>query len=573
MASPATAESPAVNVADRLAAVAAEMPDAIAVAHPGGGTPAGDNTYRTCTFAKLDRDATALARGLVDLGVTPQTRLALLVKPGVEFVKLVFALLRSGATTVMIDPGMGRKHLLRCLASVEPAGFVAISPAQAVRTVLRKRFPQAKLNVTVGRRWFWGGATYRQLLRDGMNSSTPLPQTAADDPAAIIFTSGSTGPPKGVLYTHRMFDQQAADIQQQYGLAAGGVDLSCFALFGLFNSAMGVTTVFPKMDFSRPASAECENLLAAANDWRVTNAFASPAVWDKLSRHCERTGESIPTLRRVFSCGAPVPAAVLRRTLQCVHPEAEMHTPYGATEALPVATIEAREVLTETAEKTDKGAGVCVGRRYDSVEWRVIAIADEPIGDISEVEELPSGEIGELIVRAPQVSPAYLTEPRASASGASANQLSKITDGNTVWHRMGDVGYFDNQERFWYCGRKSQRVVTAEGTLFTERIEQICNTADHVVSTALVGVQKAGRNHAILVVNCVPFDWDHKCADEMNEMLDRLPQLKDVTSWIMHDGPLPVDVRHNSKINREKLADWASKEIDHITPGESPGAK
>jgi acyl-CoA synthetase (AMP-forming)/AMP-acid ligase II len=242
---PPSSLAPRVNVADRLADIAARMPDAVAVAHPGRGDVAGTNSYATCTFRELDDDATALARRLVDLGVRPGHRLVLLVPPTVAFVKLVFALLRSGATTVLVDPGMGRKHLVNCLAATEPDGFVAVSRAQAVRTVLRRRFPTARFNVTVGRRWFWGGATFRRLLERGRQSAATLPATHADDLAAIIFTSGSTGPPKGVLYAHRMFDAQVAAIQQQYDLQPGGADLACFALFGLFNSAMGVTTVFP----------------------------------------------------------------------------------------------------------------------------------------------------------------------------------------------------------------------------------------------------------------------------------------------------------------------------------------
>jgi acyl-CoA synthetase (AMP-forming)/AMP-acid ligase II len=395
------------NVADRLSAAATARPDAAAVVKLGSKREAA------CTFRELNADATALACGLLEMGVKPGDRMVLLVTPGVEFVKLVFALLRSGATTVLIDPGMGRQHLINCLAAINPDGFIAVSPAQAVRTLLRRRFPNARLNVTVGRRWFWGGAAYQQLLRAGGASHAKLPATDADDPAAIIFTSGSTGPPKGVVYTHRMFDTQASEIQQAYQLGPGGVDLACFALFGLFNSAWGVTTVFPEMDFARPASADPEKLLAVANRWKVTQAFASPAVWDKLSRHCERTGERIPTLRKVFSCGAPVPASVLERTLAMVHPEAEMHTPYGATEALPIATIEAQEVLGETAAKTNQGAGVCVGRKFDTIEWRVIRITDDPIRIIAEAEKLPPGEIGELIVRGPQVSPTYVLVPPA----------------------------------------------------------------------------------------------------------------------------------------------------------------
>ena len=176
-----------------------------------------------------------------------------------------------------------------------------------------------------------------------------------------------------------MFDTQVGEIQSTYGIEPGGVDLSCFPLFALFNSAMGVTTVLPEMDFSRPASADPKKLLAAANDWQVTQAFASPAVWRVLGEHCAKTGERIESLRQIFSCGAPVPAGVLRSTLAMAAPNAQMHTPYGATECLPVATIEAAEVLGETAARTDQGAGVCVGRKFDSIEWRVIRITDDPI--------------------------------------------------------------------------------------------------------------------------------------------------------------------------------------------------
>jgi olefin beta-lactone synthetase len=571
---PLACSPPRTNVADRLTAVAARMADAVAIATPGREAVAGKHAYATCTFGELEADSQALARGLVDLGVRPGQRLVLLVKPGVEFVKLVFALLRTGAVTVLIDPGMGRKHLVNCLAAAEPDGFVAISPAQAVRTLLRCRFPNARLNVTVGRRWFWGGATYRQLLERGRRSPTTLPETHADDAAAIIFTSGSTGPPKGVLYTHQMFDTQSSEIERQYGIVPGGADLACFALFGLFNSAMGVTTVFPRMDFSRPASADPKELLAAANDWQVSQAFASPAVWDRLSRHGEVTGERIPTLRNVFSCGAPVPAAVLQRTLAMVHPEARMHTPYGATESLPVATIEAAEVLDETADRTRNGAGVCVGRKFDTIDWRVIRISDEPIRSIEDAEELPTGEIGELIVRGPQVSPTYVVELRAASSElrdgtetrnsqlATHNSSSKIPDGETIWHRIGDVGYLDDQGRFWYCGRKSHRVETAHGTLYTECCEAVFNELPGVKRTALVGVGPRGRQTPAIVFEPASDSADQAMlGKQLREVAQRFDHTRGIERFLPH-SPFPVDVRHNSKINREQLATLAAQALN-----------
>jgi len=579
-----------VNVADRLSDIARRQPDAIAVAAPGRGDVAGQNSYRTCTFTELHGDASALAHGLVRLGAGPGTRLVLLVRPGCEFVKLVFALLRSGATTVLIDPGMGRKHLMNCLAAVEPDGFVAISPAQAVRAVLRRRFPRARINVTLGRRWFWGGKTYQQLLHLGQRSTAELPQPHADDPAAIIYTSGSTGPPKGVLYTHQMFDTQVGEISQQYDIRPGGFDLACFPLFGLFNSAMGVTTVFPDIDFSRPASADPAKLLAAASDWKVTQAFASPAVWKKLSQYCADRGEQIPTLRTVFSCGAPVPATVLQRTLDCVSAGAEMHTPYGATESLPIASIEAAEVLRETSQLTDEGAGVCVGRKFGTVDWRVIRITDGPIGSIDACEELPVGEIGELIVRGPQVSPEYVVECRAASREspdnnfstcnsqlatdksriATGNAVAKIPDGDTIWHRMGDVGYFDEQQRFWYCGRKAHRVVTADGTLFTVPCEAVFNTLPQVERTALVGVGPRTQQAPVLIVEIGEGDRA-EVLDALLHFAQQHEGLRGIQTFLFH-GQLPVDVRHNSKINREQLAEWAALELGNgrLQPGDNP---
>jgi acyl-CoA synthetase (AMP-forming)/AMP-acid ligase II len=554
-----------VNVAGRLAQIAQQMPDAVAVACPGRGDVAGRNTYATCTFRELDRDATTLARGFAELGVQPGARLVLLVPPGVAFVKLVFALLRCGATTVLVDPGMGRRHLLKCLAAVEPEGFVAVSAAQAVRTMLRHRFPQARKNVTLGHRWYWGGKTYEQLLRLGRQSKAKLPATRADDPAAIIFTSGSTGPPKGVLYTHRMFVTQAEEIRTHYGIHPGGADLACFALFGLFNSAMGVTTVFPRMDFSRPASADPRQLLASAHDWRVTQAFASPAVWRNLSQYCAQHNERIPTLCKVFSCGAPVPADVLRQTLACVQPAAAMHTPYGATESLPVATISAEEVLRETASETDRGAGICVGRKFDTIEWRVIRITDEPIASIDKAEEMPLGEIGELIVRGPQVSPAYVT------GGEQHDALAKIQDGDTIWHRLGDVGYLDDQGRFWYCGRKSHRVTTRDRTLFTIPCEAMFNTHPEVARSAVVGIGPPVDQCPLVVIEPAAGmqrrlgkNWAHpeyeRFRAELLELASRHDITKSICMLFFHPS-LPVDVRHNAKINREQLAKWAAEQL------------
>jgi olefin beta-lactone synthetase len=547
-----------VNVGRRLTAMAQSRPEAVAIVEPLGYDRQGKRRYRHLTFRQLDQDSDRIARGLRKLGVAPGTRLALLVRPGIDFVSLVFAMFKAGTVVILIDPGMGRWNLIRCLAEARPEGFVAIPLVHAVRTLLRHRFPQARLHVTVGRRWFWGGTTLAQLRGEAWAGSELAP-TAADDPAAIIFTTGSTGPPKGVLYRHGNFDAQVEQIRDFYGIQPGEVDLPAFPLFGLFNCAMGVTAVIPDMDPSRPAQVDPAKIVEAIEDWKVTQAFGSPAIWNRVAQHCQQHGLRLETVRRVLSAGAPVPIDVLERMKASIHPEGDVHTPYGATEALPVASIAASEVLGETAAKTRQGAGVCVGQKFPGIVWKVIRIVEGPIDTIDQAEELPRGQIGELIVRGPVVTRQYATRPESNA-------LGKIADGQAVWHRMGDVGYLDPRDRFWVCGRMAHRVQTADGPMFTVPCEAIFNQHPAIARSALVGIGPAGQQRPVIVLEQkkgkMPSGKQARNAllGEIRQLGQSSPLTASIDTFLLHPS-FPVDIRHNVKIFREKLAIWAAKAL------------
>ncbi|MCE5302112.1 MAG: AMP-binding protein [Planctomycetaceae bacterium] len=551
------------NVARRLAEMAQARPDAVAVAEPLGRDRQGRRQYRSVTFRQLDHDSDRIARGLLALGTKPGTRLALLVRPSIDFISLVFGLFKSGAVTILIDPGMGRRSLLRCLAEADPEGFLAMPVVHAVRVFRRSLFPHARWNVTVGRRWFWGGPTLDQL-RGGPWDGSHLAAVTVDQPAAIIFTSGSTGAPKGVLFTHGNFDAQAEQIRDFFDIQPGGVDVPAFPLFGLFNCAMGTTAVIPDMDSSRPASVNPENILEAVRDWQATQSFASPAVWDRVSQYCLSHGKKLPTIRRVLSSGAPVSPELLRRVRACIHPEGDMHTPYGATESLPVASISSREVLGEasepgTAEQTRLGAGVCVGHRFSKIRWRVIRIVDGPIPSIDQAEPLPTGQIGELIVQGPQVTRAYVTR-------TEANRLAKIADGDGFWHRIGDSGYLDRLDRFWFCGRVAHRVQTATGPMYPICCEAIFNAHPAVRRSALVGVGMPGRQRPVLIVEPAEGHMPKNRAareqffGELRALGATNPQTASLSDFLLHHR-FPVDIRHNAKIFREKLAVWAARQL------------
>lgn len=550
-----------VNVGIRLTDTACWNPDGLAVAMPSRRAADGRQLYDQVTFRQLDQDSNLLAAGLLELGARPGMRLALMVRPSIDFVSLVFAMFKAGVVSVLIDPGMGRRNLVTCLSEVDPEGFVAIPVVHAVRTLLRWKFPRARLNVTVGRRWFWGGATVAQLRARGPADRFQPAETGPDDPAAIIFTTGSTGPAKGVLYRHGNFNRQVDEIRDRYGIQPGEIDLPGFPLFALFNCAMGVSTVIPDMDPTRPANANPRHIVDPIREWNITQAFGSPALWNTVGRYCEQHEVRLPSLRRVLSAGAPVPAHVLRRMKNAMHPDGDMHSPYGATEALPVASISATEVLAETAERTGSGAGVCTGRKFNGIEWHVIRISDEPIPTWDQVEVLPAGDIGELVVSGPVVTSEYVTR-------VASNALHKIRQGPRLWHRMGDVGYFDPQGRFWFCGRKAHRVRTQQETMYTIPCEGILNRHPHVYRSALVGIGPAGSQTPVAVVETWP-EHRPRTADQRRRLVEELLELKashpltqPIRNILLHPS-LPVDIRHNAKIFRERLAVWAAGQLRH----------
>ena len=632
-----------VNIAQHIPALAACSPSQPAIIDSKRTGP--KLTYKFLTLAELESLSNRYANGLTATGITRGMRTLLMVRQGFDFVALVFALFKIGAVPVLIDPGMGIARLLDCIRTVNLDAFVGVPLAHAVRVLRSGAFRNVKYAVTVGRRWFWSAPTLADLARTA-SDKFPVALTAADETAAILFTSGSTGPAKGVVYEHGMFDAQVRMIQSTYRIQPGEIDLPTFPLFALFSVAMGMTIVLPDMDPSHPARVNPANIVDAIRDQSVTNTFGSPALWQRVAAYCVDRSITLPTLRRILIAGAPVPSAVIEQLHHVLSPDADVHTPYGATESLPVSTISGHEIVgrAQPAEteprpsgsgqqevedrKRDEtqsrrrvnldatsqsafpidnrqstidnslstvafslcSAGTCVGRPVEGVEVRIINICDDPIPNWSDEFLASQGQVGEICVTGPAVTKEYFNLPRANA-------VSKIKDGARTWHRIGDVGYFDGIGRLWFCGRKAHRVQTAGGTLFTECIEPIFNQHPAVARCALVGVGPAGQQSPVLIVEPKPGHPRRgpRALALANELLalavsqnrqstidnrqfalfqSQISYLKSqthdvsafrrfgISAFFLFHPSLPVDIRHNAKINREILAVWASKRLN-----------
>lgn len=514
-----------------------------------------ENGYNQISFLELHEESNRLASGLGRLGVRRGQRVLLMAPPGIEFIALTFALFKMGSLPVLIDPGIGKKNLLNAIGEIEPEAMIGIPRAHMARILFPNVFKKCKIAVTVGRRWFWGGKTLEQVRTLG-NPRFDMVQTQDNDPAAILFTSGSTGPAKGVLYTHGMFSYQVELIQNLYGIKQGDIELPTFPLFALFGTGMGMTCVIPEMDATRPALVDPKKIIKAIHDFKISSSFGSPALWNTVSQYCIEHDIRLPTIKRILMAGAPVPGSLLKRFDSILEKDAEIQTPYGATEALPVASIGRNEILSETWNETEKGKGTCVGRAVPGVSIKIIKITDDPITTWNKTLELPQGEIGEIAVQSPWVTREYFRHETATS-------LAKIQDGESFWHRMGDVGYLDSRNRLWFCGRKGHRVATANGTLYTIPCEAIFNCHPDVKRSALVGIGSWGMQQPVIVVEIKPSSSSKNEATLTHELLDlgaRSDTTKEIQHVLFHPN-FPVDVRHNAKIFREQLAEWAEKEL------------
>lgn len=544
-----------VNIASYLKRVAKIAPYKRAVVYPAGRDSSGRVMYSHLTFLQLDRESDCLAHGMENAGITRGTRTILMVKPSLEFFIIIFALFKTGAVPVVVDPGMGIRRMVECFKEGRPEAFIGIPQAHVIRTLYPKFFKTVRIWVTVGRRWFWKGFTLNQMRQVPWKPYS-MAKTRENDTAAILFTTGSTGPAKGVVYTHGNFDAQLRHIKTHLGLSMDEIDLSTFPLFALFWPPLGITSVIPDMDSTKPARVNPKKIVEAIQDQGITSMFASPALLNRVGEYGKNKNILLPSLKRVISAGAPVLPSIIEQFTPMLGEDAQIHTPYGATEAVPIISITSNEILTETRKFSEKGYGICIGRPINDLKVRIIKISDDPIQKWSDDILVEDGEMGEITVAGDLVTRQYFEKPEVDA-------VAKIEDKVFFWHRMGDVGWKDSKGRIWFCGRKSHRVVTKENTLFTIPCEAIFNNHPQVFRSAFVGIGPRNQQKPVICIELKRSRHHLNKKTIKNELFELAKQnelTKDIKTILFHNS-FPVDIRHNSKIFREKLAIWAKKKL------------
>ncbi|SDL40433.1 Acyl-CoA synthetase (AMP-forming)/AMP-acid ligase II [Arthrobacter sp. ov407] len=553
---------------------------ALAAGPAGGDTAVAEmaadgSVARSLSWRELEQNIAALAAGLQEAGVGHRSRVSLMVPPGVDLTVVLFACLRLGAVVVVADAGLGTRGLTRAVKGATPDFLIGIDRALAAAAVLGwsgrrisvRDLPAAR------RRLLAVETSLAALGRRGASLSPELPcrnpalAPEPDAPAAVLFTSGSTGPAKGVLYTHRQLAAMRDTVAATLGIRPGARLVAGFAPFALLGPALGAVSVTPNMDVTVPRTLTARALAAAAAAIDATVIFASPAALRNVlatQGGLNRTGhEALGRVELLLSAGAPVPEPLLAE-VQRLLPRASLHTPYGMTEALPVTDISLEQIRDAEADAdagtvAGAGNGVCVGWPVHGARTAVIPLAADGTAPGNEpVTE--AGVTGEILVSAPHVKEAYdrlwLTQ-RESVRTAG-------------WHRTGDVGHLDAAGRLWVEGRLAH-VVTAPGTVLTPvGAEQAIERLDDVGLAAVVGVGPSGTQAVVAVVETVPPVRRAGPATPQlaGRVRDAARQAGVSVSAVLTVPSQPTDIRHNAKIDRTRLARWASAVLAGGRPGQ-----
>lgn len=528
------------NIAVSFREAVANQPGNIALIEPGG---------KEYSFQELADKRSDFAARLHGLGIGRGDRVMLMVRPSADFIALTFSLFELGAVVILIDPGMGYKNLLRCIGLVRPEYLVAIPMGIIFSRIFPGSFKHLRVRVCVGGSLGPLSMSLNSLPKD---TDPELFAACPDELAAIIFTTGSTGPPKGVRYTHSIFHAQLSLIRSYYNIGPGEIDQPGFPLFALFSAALGAKTIIPDMNPSCPAKVNPGKFTRSLLKHQVTYSFGSPAIWKVVSRYCREKGIRLG-VKKILMAGAPVSGALIEQVKRIMAEGGEVHTPYGATESLPIASISDREILNDCWPLTCKGKGVCVGRSLPGITIRIIKPVAGEITDWQEVKLFSKGEIGEILVKGAVVTTAY-------DHNEKENRLAKVRGEKNIWHRMGDMGYLDEKDRLWFCGRKAHMVDTGGKILYSVCVEGIFNTHAGVSRSALVGIGSSGERMPVVLVERSGKIAEKRLLAELQAMSDKYSLTDNINHFLVHPG-FPVDIRHNAKIFREKLVPWAAKRI------------
>jgi long-chain acyl-CoA synthetase len=452
------------NLSSRLAEVAQKLSDKPAYVFEG----------ERSTYGELNAAISKFASGLYNMGIRQGDHIALLLGNSPQFVISFYGALRLGATVIPINPIYTPDEIGYILLNGDVKAVIALDLLVPLFAQAQERLPLLK-HVIICRTP--QGKEKGISLPEQMKSFTDIlqsgdvhfqgPELQDDDVAVILYTSGTTGKPKGAMLTHKNLYSNAQDIANYLKINENDRVIATLPMFHVFcltvalNAPLmngGTVLIVPKFS---PAK-----IFQIAREQQATIFVGVPTMYNFLYQYQGGSAEDFRTLRLCISGGSSMPVALLKNFEQKF--KVIVSEGYGLSEASPVACF----------NPLDRP------RKPGSIGTSIMNVESKVVNEFG--EEVPVGEVGELVVRGPNVMKGYYKMPEETANA--------LRDG---WLHTGDLARMDEEGYFYIVDRKKEMIIVGGYNVYPREVEEVLYSHPDVVEAAVVGVPDPDYGEAV----------------------------------------------------------------------------
>lgn len=537
------------NILSLLSERAKSHPDKIAFAF----RLKNSNMYDEISFKELDLRSSRAAIYLENNGFKRGMKTLVMVRPSIDFIILIYGMFKLGVIPLFppnldIKSRNGRKQLRLIISRAKINALIGSRKILFISWLLRLRvFSQKILSLNQIKSYYSNSNNKSEYFIDSNINWL-------EEPVFVKYTTGSTGPAKGVIYNHAMLNSHIKILESE-GINSNDIFFGRAGTL-IVHPLIGMTSI---LHTNKPKQTTGEEIVRAINRWSISACFLSPPSAINLSNYLEGINEpKISTLERLYVGGESVSSKVVRNIEPHLSPnrpkDGGFHLVYGATEGFPLCQNQAKHIF-QTEFETKSGKGICLGIPVKGVRIRILTFK-EPLGDFdnSSAVDVSGDSIGEISVCGSVVYTRLVGDDEELFGGPLTWALDK-NDGS-IWHRTGDLGYTDHENRIWLVGRKKHRVELSNGiTLYPKQIEPVLDSM-FGIRTALVN----GPNNiqASIIVEDNGMNWNIL----QGKLIQSIPILCELLgdnidfSFTLYSDTFPVDSGHEAKIRREALSHW-----------------
>lgn len=491
-----------------------------------------------CTFLQLKEKSLKLAALMQNKGIRRGDYVLVLQNISIELYSTLIALWSLGAAALVFDPSAGKEHIRQCCKMIKPKGFIGSDKAHLLGLYI-KEIGDIEIKLSTGIGIFCKSISESVNLRE-IKAIDLEPET----PALITFTSGSTGKPKAAVRTHQFLLKQYETLAASLEYNSNQVDLATLPIFTIANLAAGLTTVIPDADLRKVAEIEPAKIVKQIIKEKISRVSASPAFMKRMADYCDKNKITIKEMEKIYTGGGPVYPRFMP-ILERVFPNAKIVMVYGSTEAEPIAEINWKELTQRDIESCKSGGGLPAGVPVSAVKCKIIKEQwGKPIGKLTYREfsemECRTEEVGEIVVSGEHVLNGYFN--------GAGDEENKFTVESSRWHRTGDTGYIDSRGHVWLMGRAAACIKDDRGTLYPFSIESAVVEIFGINIPAVVSI----NNKRVLVI-------EERYAVDVEDIKRELPWAE--IDYLFKIKKMPVDKRHNAKIEYQKLNAIVNKKL------------